>query len=76
MDKDDRIRACYTHACLHYVQRNFMTNITFRERFGIDPKNTTVSRIIKDTIEADLIRCHDVSVGTRARRYMPWWREH
>jgi len=74
MDKKDRIRACYLHACLRYVQRNFMTNTTLRERFGIEPKNSaTVSRIIKDTIEADLIRCQDDSVGTKARRYLPWW---
>ena len=74
MDKDDRIRACYLHACLRYVQRDFMTNNTLRERFGIDPKNSaTISRIIKDTIGADLIRCHDDSVGNKAKKYLPWW---
>lgn len=74
MDKDDRIRACYLHACLRYVQRNFMTNTTLRERFGVESKNSaTVSRIIKDTIKAKIIRCYDDSVGTRARRYLPWW---
>ena len=34
MDKEDRIRACYLHACLRYVQRDFMTNTTLWERFG------------------------------------------
>jgi len=24
MDKADRIRACYLHACLRYVQRDFL----------------------------------------------------
>ena len=36
MDKSDRIRACYLHACLRYVQRSFMTNTTIRERFGLE----------------------------------------
>ncbi|RLJ19732.1 transcriptional regulator [bacterium endosymbiont of Escarpia laminata] len=74
MDKDDRIRACYLHACLKYVQRDFMTNTTLRERFGIEEKNSSMaSRIIRDTIEAGLIRCHDETVGSKARKYLPWW---
>lgn len=74
MDKTDRIRACYLHACLRYVQRDYMSNTTLRERFGIDEKNSSmVSRIIKDALGAGLIRPHDETVGSRARRYLPWW---
>lgn len=74
MDKVDRIRACYLHACLKYVQRDVMTNTTLRERFGIEEKNSSMaSRIIRDTVEADLIRCHDVTVGSKARKYLSWW---
>jgi len=74
MDKEDRIRACYLHACLRYVQRDFMTNTTLRERFGIEEKNSSMaSRIIRDTIGAGLIRCHDETVGSKARKYLPWW---
>lgn len=74
MDKEDRIRACYLHACLKYVQRDFMTNTTLRERFGIEDKNSaTASRIIKDTTIAKLIRCYDESVGSKAKKYLPWW---
>lgn len=74
MDKADRIRAAYLHACLHYVQRDYMTNTSLRERFGIDGKNSSMaSRIIRDTVEAGLIRCHDETVGSRARKYLPRW---
>lgn len=74
MSKEDRIRACYLHACLRYVQRDFMTNATLRDRFAIDEKNSSmVSRIIKDTIEAGQIRCFDETVGTKARKYVPSW---
>lgn len=74
MDKTDRIRAAYLHACLRYVQRDYMTNTSLRERFGIDEKNSSmVSRIIKDAVEAGLIRCHDETVGSRARKYLPRW---
>ncbi len=74
MDKSDRVRASYLHACLRYVQRDYMTNTTLRERFGIEDKNSSMaSRIIRDTIEAGLIRCHDETVGSKARKYLPWW---
>lgn len=74
MDKADRVRACYLHACLRYVQRDYMTNTTLRGRFGIEDKNSaTASRIIKDTLTAGLIRCYDDSVGSKAKKYLPGW---
>ncbi|OGC08685.1 transcriptional regulator, partial [candidate division KSB1 bacterium RBG_16_48_16] len=39
MDKSDRVRACYLHACLKYVSRDFLTNTSVRERFGLEPAN-------------------------------------
>ncbi|NMA38913.1 MAG: transcriptional regulator [Lentisphaerae bacterium] len=74
MDKADRIRACYLHACLRYVQRDYMTNATLRERFGIDEKNSSiVSRIIRDTIEAGLIVPYDEEAGRKYMKYLPRW---
>jgi predicted HTH transcriptional regulator len=52
MDKLDRIRACYQHACLRYVSNDFLTNKSLRERFSIAKKNHSMaSRIIADTVE-------------------------
>ena len=74
MDQADRIRACYQHACLKWVERNQMSNASLRERFGIDPKNSaTVSRIIKDALGAGLIRPFDENQGRRNARYVPFW---
>ena len=74
MDKADRVRACYLHACLKHVERDFMTNTSLRERFGIEEKNRAmVSRIIADTRAENLIRCFDDAVGTKAKKYLPWW---
>jgi len=74
MDKQDRIRATYLHASLRYLQNNFMTNSSLRERFGIESKNSSIiSRIIKNTLDEELIYIYDESVGTRARKYIPWW---
>jgi len=74
MNKQDRVWATYLHACLRYIQNDFMTNSSLRERFGIDAKNSAmVSRIIKEAVKEGKIRIYDESVGTRAREYIPWW---
>lgn len=74
MDKEDRIRACYLHCCLRYVNREPTNNSSLRERFGIEQKNQAqVSRVLKDTVAAGLIRAYDPDAGTKAMRYIPAW---
>lgn len=74
MEKTDRIRACYLHACLKYVQRDFMTNSSLRKRFGIEEQNSAIaSRIIKETIEANMVRPYDKEAGRRLMKYVPAW---
>lgn len=75
MDKKDRIRACYQHACLKYVMNEKMTNQSLRERFKIADENAAmVSRIIKDTFEAKLIKEEDPDNKSRKYvKYIPVW---
>lgn len=74
MDKEDRMRACYQHCCLKYVNREHMNNKSLRERFAIEEKNSAMaSRIIKDTVKAGLIKPYDPDAGTKAMRYVPHW---
>lgn len=74
MDKGARIRACYLHCCLKYVNREEMNNSSLRERFGIEAKNSAmISRIIKQTCEELLIKPHDPEAGNKAKRYVPSW---
>jgi predicted HTH transcriptional regulator len=74
MDKPDRVRACYLHACLRYVMRQPMTNASLRQRLGIEDKNiATVSRLLAEAVEAGLIVVADPRVGTRSRSYLPFW---
>ncbi|MDR2706438.1 MAG: putative DNA binding domain-containing protein [Planctomycetaceae bacterium] len=75
MDKQDKIRACYQHACLRYVSGEYMTNQSLRERFDIKEHNSTiVSRIIIDTIKAELIKDYDTDNKSRKfAKYVPYW---
>lgn len=74
LSQEDKVRGCYQHCCLRYVDRDFMTNSSLRARFGINDKNSaTASRLIKSTIEKGLIRVFDENAGPKAMKYVPSW---
>lgn len=74
MSKEDRFRACYLHACLKRVNRDYMTNASLRERFNIDKKNSSmVSRLLNDTCALGLIYVSPDSTSDKNRKYLPFW---
>ena len=74
MDTEEKIRACYLHCCLRYVNREIMNNASVRERFGIAEHNKSqASNIITATIKAGFIKAYDPTVGAKSRRYVPFW---
>ena len=74
MDRQERLQACYMHACLRHVTQKPMTNSSLRARFGIADKNaSTVSRILADAMDEELIVVADPAAGPRLRRYLPFW---
>lgn len=74
MSLSDRVRACYLHACLKYVERNPMTNSSLRTRFGIAEKNSAIiSRIIRDSMDDGKIKPFDPNQGKKYARYVPFW---
>jgi len=74
MDRTDRVRACYLHACLRYVERNPMTNASLRERFGIEEQNSAIaSRIIRDALEDEKVKPYDPEQGKKYAKYLPIW---
>ena len=74
MDKADRVRACYLHACLKWVTRDYLTNASLRERFGVEEKNkSAVSRYIRETVVAGMIRPYDEDAARKMMKYVPYW---
>jgi predicted HTH transcriptional regulator len=75
MDKSDRIRACYQHACLCFVSNKQMTNESLRTRFGINDRNYSMaSRIIADTIKEGLVKQYDPENKSKKQaKYVPFW---
>jgi predicted HTH transcriptional regulator len=71
---EDRVRACYQHACLCYVLNRPMTNASLRKRFGIDDRDLAkASRIIAETVKAGLIKLKDPEARRKNARYVPFW---
>ena len=74
MTKEEKIHACYLHSCLKYVTRDYLTNASLRERFGLDSKSSaTVSRIIKDSLEKGVVKLKDPETAPRYYKYVPFW---
>lgn len=75
LDKKEKIRACYQHACLKWVSNEKMSNQSLRDRFSIEDKNAAIaSRIIKDTFEVGMIKEDDPENKSRKHRsYVPFW---
>ena len=74
MDRDERVRACYQHACLMYVSGKRMTNATLRERLGMVHQHySAASRIIRDALDAGLIKPHIEGGSKKYASYVPFW---
>lgn len=75
MTKEEKIRACYQHACILNEKCIALNNTTLRERFGLDKNKTSVaSRIINDTLEAGYIKpLDDESLSKKGAKYIPYY---
>jgi predicted HTH transcriptional regulator len=71
MTKQEKISACYQHACLMYEDGDKINNQSVRERFELSKNDTSIaSRIIADTLEAGLIKPADIE--TTSKKYMTY----
>ncbi|GHT51072.1 hypothetical protein AGMMS49982_07600 [Bacteroidia bacterium] len=75
MTKEDRIRACYQHCCLKYMEKEHMTNQSLRVRFEIEDKNyPMVSKLMKETCNSGLIKEYQPENKSRKfTSYIPYW---
>lgn len=75
MTKQEKIDACYQHACLIYEDSKSINNQSVRERFGIDKNQSSVaSRIIADTLEAKKIKISDENITSKKyATYVPYY---
>lgn len=69
----DKLWACYMHACIQYIQGEFLTNSSLRNRFGLEEKSSaSISRLIKDACEEQYIKKLE-ETAPRHTKYIPIW---
>ncbi len=69
MTTDDKVRACFQHCVLKYIENSRMTNASLRERLGIGEKNyPAASAIIKVAIQRGFIK-----ESEKPKEYIPIW---
>jgi predicted HTH transcriptional regulator len=75
MTKQEKILACYQHACLLYEDNKAINNQSVRERFKLDKNQSAVaSRIIADTLEAGFIKIANTDiVSKKYATYIPYY---
>lgn len=74
LSTEDRVWACYLHACISYVDGKALTNSSLRDRFGLDSSaSASISRVIKTTMGKDLIKPVDPDTAPKYMKYVPIW---
>lgn len=74
LTKDERLWACYWHACLCVERNDYMSNASLRKRFKLSDKQyPQVSEVIAEAISRELIRPLTEDQANRNARYVPAW---
>ncbi|HJI30077.1 MAG TPA: putative DNA binding domain-containing protein [Veillonellaceae bacterium] len=71
---EDKLWACYLHACLKYIQGEQLTNSSLRERFGLQKSSSgSISRLIKEAVKENYIKPFNSHTAPRYMKYIPSW---
>ena len=74
LSADDRLWACYLHACIMHVQGEQLTNGSLRQRFGLKESSSgSISRLIKQAVDKRLIKPLNPDTAPRYMKYLPIW---
>ncbi len=72
MTIQERMRACYQHAALKYLERGVLTNSSLRQRFGLVGRDgANVSQVIRLARDRGLIKPSDPAHLRSG--YLPFW---
>lgn len=78
LGQEDATAVCYYHCVLRYLDGEFMTVASLRERLGLTPaKTASAQRIVRAAVTQGLIRPLDETSekpgNARRKRYVPYW---
>lgn len=74
MSTDDKVWACYLHACLRYANGEKMNNASLRTRFGLSAnEKTKISRLLRTATDRGCIKPFNPDTAPRYMHYVPHW---
>ena len=74
LSMEDKLWACYMHACIMQVQGEQLTNSSLRGRFGVQPSSSgSISRLIKEAVKVGMIKPLDPTTSNKYMKYVPIW---
>lgn len=74
MKKSDKLRSLYFHCALRYAARNYMTNASLRERFGLPQSEMQkTTDLITTAKKGGKIIPADPDQGKKNAAYIPYW---
>ncbi|MCJ2138383.1 putative DNA binding domain-containing protein [Methylobacterium sp. J-026] len=74
LNKTEKLRACFFHCILRWLQRDYMSNTTLRDRFRLEQENyQAVSAIISESVKRKRIVPAETNQGKRNAKYVPYW---
>lgn len=74
MSKQEKLRAGFFHCVLRWMQHNYMSNSSLRERFSLpDEEYQAVSSVISELVRSGRILPAEEGQGKRNARYVPYW---
>ncbi|MCK5717773.1 MAG: hypothetical protein KAH77_09825 [Thiomargarita sp.] len=70
ISQEDRVMSCYFHACLKYLNKNYMTRRSLRQRLHCSVH--AAKQVIIHTCDKNLLRLYNPN-AKRNFQYVPYW---
>lgn len=71
---EEKLWACYLHACIKYLTHEGLTRSSLRQRFGLeDTASAQISRLIKEAVSIGMIKIFDENTAPKHMKYIPAW---
>jgi predicted HTH transcriptional regulator len=74
LSRAERQQACYYHCVIKWLARDFMNNMSLRERFLLTQEEyQSASLVITEAVRAGRIKPAEKNQGKKNARYVPYW---
>lgn len=70
----DKLQSIYLHASRKWLEEDFLTNASVRNRFGLSKNDSSkASKVIAKAVEQNLIVPYDKEASSKYMKYWPYW---